>query len=287
MALRSLGTTLLAKTNPGTALRTKEEQNVQGAVPAANTSAQPNAAVRKTVDQPMEVSVPGGTEKSVAVKPTIQPNVSTTQPATGIQGQGLLPQMGGAVAATNAGRNINAPVAPSSAGNVATPNKVAAPISAPVGAKSSTSVSSGGRVASAAVPNSNFLSNVGVGAKNAPAETNVRAVSVPFTGIGSRVSAAEDGGKSYEVGRSLPQAVAATVANIIDKGVVNAVKNIGKTNYTPTSNVSRSLMQFASNPSAAKSSGILSNISSAANTAKNTASNVVQKASSWLRSLFK
>lgn len=279
MALRSLGATLLAKSNPGTALRNKEEQNVQGAVPAGNTAAQPESAVRKTTDQPLEVAVPGGTEKSVAVKPTLQPNISTTQPSTAAQGQGLLPQMGGASAAAIAGRNINAPT---SGGNVSSPNNVSSPISSPVGAKSSSSSSSAGRTAVKAVPNSNFLSALGVGEKNAPAQTNASAVSVPFTGIGSRVSAAEDG-KSYEVGRSALQGAAATLANIIDKGVVNAFKNKGTTNYQPTSAASRSLMSFANNPSAAKSSGILSNLDKA----KNTASNVVQKASSWLRSLFK
>lgn len=287
MALRSLGSVLLSKSNPGTALRNKEEKSMGGAVPAGNTSAQPDSAVRKTVDQPLEVSVPGGTEKNVAVKPTLQPNISTTQPSTAAQGQGLLPQMGGGAAAAIAGRNINAPAAPASGGgNVVSPNNVNSPSSNPATQKASTSVSSTGRVATKATPNSNFLSALGVGEKNAPAQTNsYNPVSTNWQ-LGTRASAAE--GSNNEVGRSLAQGVAATVANIIDKGVVNAVKNIGKTNnYQPTSKASQSLMNFASNPKASQSSGIISNIRSAASNVAQKASNTVQKASSWLRSLFK
>ena len=287
MSLRSLGATLLAKSNPGTALRNKEEQNIGGAVPAGNTSAQPNSAVRKTVDQPLEVSVPGGTEKNVAVKPTIQPNVSTTQPSTAAQGQGLLPQMGGGAAAAIAGRNINAPAAPvSGGGNVVSPNNVNSPSLSPTAQKASTSASSAGRVAKASVGNNAFLSNMGVGEKNAPAQTNTyNPVSTNFQ-LGTRASAAE--GSNNEVGRSALQGVAATIANVIDKGVVNAVKNIGNVNnYQPTSKASQSLMNFASNPKASQSSGIISNIRSAASNAGQKVSNTVQKASSWLRSLFK
>lgn len=287
MALRSLGATLLAKSNPGTALRNKEEQNIQGAVPAGNASAQPESAVRKTVDQPLEVSVPGGTEKNVAVKPTLQPNISTTQPST--PAQGLLSQMGGAGAAVAANRNINAPAPsgqPSGGGNIVNPNNVNAPASSPIAAKSSSAISSAGRTAKTAVSSQPFLEAMGVGAKNAPAATNTyNPVSTNWQ-LGTRASAAE--GSNNEVGRSLAQGVAATVANIIDKGVVNAVKNIGKTsNYQPTSKASQSLMNFASNPKASQSSGIMSNLRSAASNVSQKASTAVQKASSWLRSLFK
>ena len=288
MALRSLGSVLLSKSNPGTALRNQEEKAMGGAVPAGNTSAQPGSAVRGTVDQPLEVSVPGGTEKNVAVKPTIQPNVSTTQPSTAAQGQGLLPQMGGGAMAAAAGRNINAAPAPvTGGGNIISPNNVTSPSISPLAPKSSVAASSAGRVAKASVGNNAFLSNMGVGEKNAPAQTNsYNPVSTNFQ-LGTRASAAEGGGNN-EVGRSLAQGVAATVANIIDKGVVNAVKNIGNTNnYQPTSKASQAIMNFANNPKASQSSGVISNIRSAASNVAQKASNTVQKASSWLRSLFK
>jgi hypothetical protein len=97
------------------------------------------------------------------------------------------------------------------------------------------------------------------------------------------------------VGRSLLQGVAATVANAIQPG---ADKNA-------TNPVSKALISFANTPSAAKSTGIMSNVNQAAKTvsqavqsaptvlrsvatqASNTAQSAAKKVTSFLRSLFK
>lgn len=272
MALRSLGATLLAKSGTGSSLRRLEEQSVGGAVPAANAQAQANSAARKSVDQPMEVSVPGGTEKNIAVKPIIQPNVSNIAPPAG---QGLVPQMGGGAMAAATGVNINTPVAP---------------VSAPVGMRTASTVSAARSPAKAAA--SPFTDSImGVGAKNAPAQTNSwNPVSVPFS-LGNRTSA-ETGQGNQEVGRSLIQGAAATIANAIQGGGVDK---------KATNPVSQALINFANTPSKAKTTGIKSNIDKAysnvqkavqqaPSVAQNVAqkvSNTVQKASSWLRSLFR
>lgn len=300
MALRSLGATLLAKTSPGTALRKGEEERKQGAVPQANVSAQPSSVSRSTIDQPLEVSTPGGTEKQVAVKPQLQPNMSTapaTQPM-GMGNQGIVPQMGGAAAAASAGRNINAAPAPAPGVNRIAAPSVSAPILSPTGIKASSGVSSAGGVARTAVrsqPMLDMIAPTGVGEKNAPAQTSsYNPVSVPFTGIGSRVSAAEGG--NNEVGRSLLQGAAATVANAIQGGGVDT---------KATNPVSKALINFANTPSQAKNTGILSNLNKASNTvqkavqaaptvlrsvatqASNTAQSAAKQVTNFLRSLFK
>jgi hypothetical protein len=285
MALRSLGATLLAKAGTGSALRNLDEKASQGAVPSGNTSAQPTSTSRSNVNQPIEIAVPGGTQKQVAVKPQIQPNMSSSPNSVPLsQGAGLVPQMGGGAAAAAANQNINAP-------------SVSSPISAPFSMRATSSKSSGAGTARAAAgvqPMLDMISPSGVGSKNAPSQTNsYNPVSVPFT-LGNRASAAEGG--NNEVGRSAIQGAAATIANAIQGGGVD---------QKATNPVSQALINFANTPSKAKSTGIMSNINKAANTvqktvqsapstlrsvasqASNTAQNVVKQVTNVLRSLFR
>lgn len=298
MALRSLGSNLLAKASPGSSLRETEEQRKQGAVPEQNAGAQPTSVVRETLDQPIEKSVPGGTEKVIASKPAIQPNVSSA-PDTG---QGLMPQMGGAAQAAATGRNIN------SQGGNAPGAAVTAPKSSPTSFKAASSVSSTTPVqAKVASYGSNVgmfgPGAIGVGSKNEPSLGTQLPAFSGLGSVGNRASAADGSGGGNT--RNIFQGAAATLANAIDKGVVSAVKNKGTTsNYTPTSNVSKALMSYANSPSAAKA-GVSSALRSVDNYLHNdygrggasiqsTAQNVskavqsaVNKVSSVLRSLFK
>lgn len=95
MALRSLGSTLLAKTGTGSALRSADETRKQGAVQQQASSAQPESVIRKTTEQPLEKAVPEGTDKLLAVQPNIQGKVSldTTSgsPSAPNSAMGMLP----------------------------------------------------------------------------------------------------------------------------------------------------------------------------------------------------
>ena len=332
MALRSLGSTLVAKASPGSALRNKIEERAQGAVADQAAGAQPTNVVRENVQQPLEKAVPEGSLKTVSVQPMMQPKneASGAMQGQGPEAMGLVPQMGGAARAAETGRPISAPTGLRSA----TSSVAAAPVSSGANVATKLNETFGPNLS----PSQKTSYAQGVTTPQArPTPTPTQVKNTPSTQafnpigflegtLGGRVSAADNVGKNtpMDFERNLAQGIAATLGGAIDK----AGKFVG--GFLPEMNVSENLQKFANNPSTA---GITQNIqkglSGAANTVSNAAKsvmgmfsppaqtqfqtkapapvyqskapapvyqskapapapkqNIIQKATSWLRSLF-
>lgn len=101
MALRTIGSTLLAKANPGGALRSKEEKLVERPdIPDAGAVGSVN---RQMVEEPLQRQVPEGSVKVVSATPTVEgttvatPGMNPAQPMAGQgMGTGMFPGESGA-----------------------------------------------------------------------------------------------------------------------------------------------------------------------------------------------
>lgn len=317
MALRSLGTTLLAKAGAGSALRKNDEDRTGGAVPQANASAQSSSVARSSIDQPLELATPGGTEKQIAVKPNLQPNMSTapaTQPM-GMGNQGLVPQMGGAAAAASAGRNINAPAPAPMPGNnnvgspsIGTPS-LGKPILSPSGLRTSSSVSGVGGKATAAVKNMPMLESIlpaaDIGSKAPPSTYNADQAQTLMANrdggllgnFGGRVIADEPNPDKNVYAEHNEK-----VANLVNSPVAQgALKSLSNYQPTPTPTQQRPTTPVSSPPKktyvAPKPAPAptppkptptpIRSQASSNNNNNNSGQNIIQKVTSFLRSLFK
>lgn len=270
MALRSLGSTLLAKAGSGAALRTAEEAKKQGAVQQNASSAQVGSVQRSTIDQPLEKAVPEGTEKIVATAPVMQGKVSVDNGAPNAM-MGMLPEMGGAAAAAKS----NVPVSRLA--------ESGAPLSAPVGQSKATEQIGAAPVSSGAnlrtqIQNTfgGFLSPTQVTdyAKKGSQQGDIKTTAVQnepgykpssvnpltgwLTGTGSRVSA-DSGQPDFSFNRNFLQGIADAIGGAIDTAGKFVQKTTG---YSPgEGNVSENLHRAASVPS---NLGIFANLNAAA-----------------------
>lgn len=301
MALRSLGSTLLAKAGSGSQLRSAEESRKENAVSRQSAIAQPTSVVRKTTDEPLEKPTPEGTEKLVSVQPVMEGRVSTNSQAN----QGILPAMGGANAAVASnipvaklGINAGVPTSRSQSGgdasaNVAAGKPISSPqsFSQPTAAMGQTPKSSGlnlqtqikNQFGGLLTPTeiTDYAKTASKGGEAVRADvskpsftpSNTNPLFGWLTGAGNTVSADElTKPTNVEFNRNLLQGIAKTVQNLIE-GVGEAAGNI-----FPEKGVSEFLGQRADTPS---NLGIFANLSGSQNASKSpyvqAASNAVKQ----------
>ncbi|MBK9272876.1 MAG: hypothetical protein IPM48_14930 [Saprospiraceae bacterium] len=142
MALRSLGSSLLAKTNPGGKYREKEEKEIQQ--PQIPQKGETGTLSRSLIQEPLERKVPPGSDKIVTAKPTID---ETRTPGEAIPQEAAPNMLAGSM-----GRMVGFPApAPSQAGGQFTQGITEPNPSPPSVASQTPSVASqaapGGRVA--------------------------------------------------------------------------------------------------------------------------------------------
>lgn len=300
MALRSLGSTLLAKAGSGTQLRSAEEARKEGVVSRQSAVAQPTSVVRKTTDEPLEKPTPEGTEKLVSVQPVMEGRVSTNSQAN----QGILPQMGGASAAVagnmpvaKLGINAGVPTSRSQSGgdassNVAAGKPISSPqsFSQPTAAMGQTPKSSGlnlqtqikNQFGGFLTPGeiTNYAQTASKGGDSVKADvskpsftpSNTNPLFGWLTGAGNTVSADELAKPTnVEFNRNLLQGISKVVQQVIDS-VGGATGNI-----FPEGNVSEFLGQRADTPS---NLGLFANLSGSQNASK---SPYVQQASNAVK----
>lgn len=280
MALRSLGSSLMAKASPGTSLRKRTEERMQGATQAGAGIAQPGSVQRQSIQEPLEKQVPTGTQKVVSVQPTIQPMVkgAATAPSTG-----MVPQMGGGGMATATGRSI--------AAGGQSPSVSPGGGAARVSTQAPTSVSGG--AAPGAKPAAKYAPTPGGGgavlglqAPPSPSYTQgsfLSGVGPAIASLGNRVAA--EGGK-----QTIPQNFGQAVAGAIG----NTINTVGRAlgNPLPEKNVSENLQKFASNVKNTVSGvGSISKpaatVQAVARSVQKAVQQAAQKATSILRSLFR
>ncbi|MCL4482636.1 MAG: hypothetical protein M1445_08495 [Bacteroidetes bacterium] len=292
MALRSLGSSLMAKASPGGALRKRTEERIQGATQAGAQAGQPGSVQRQSVQEPLEKQVPTGTQKVVSVQPTIQPTVKGAETAPTA---GIVPQMGGAGMAGATGRSI------ASGGGQASPVSPgggAARVSAQAPTAVSAGAAPGARPATRNAPTPGGGGAV-LGLQAPPSPTYSQS---GFLG-GILPTALSLGGRSMAGGgnESVPQNFGQAVAGAVG----NAINTVGRAlgNPLPERNVSENLQKFASNVSnTIKGVGSISKpaatVQAVAQKAAPVVQNVVrsvqkavqqatQKATNVLRSLFR
>lgn len=251
MALRSLGSTLVAKAGTGSALRQKDETRMGGMVPAQAAGAQPDSQVRQGVQTPIESAVPAGSQKVVSTQPIMQPKLD----AMGQSGMGLLGEMGGAGKAAETGRPIGsitqakAPMVQAGAAPVSGGANIATKLSNTFGSNLTPEARTS---AAKSVTAPTAASTVAV--KNT-APSSYKPTGFLEGTFGGTVKADEPG--KYDFNRNLAQGIASTLGGGIDA--------VGKffQNILPEMGYSEQMQSFGNSPQASKDYGIMSNVRNA------------------------
>lgn len=210
MAIQRLGSSLIAKSQPGSRLRSSEEDRQTGAIQRGSDSAQTGSPVRGSVDEPIEKLNPQGTQKIVSVQPSITPTEKSV-----VSKVGIAPSIGAA-------SRVNNPSGASNGGGVgktSNPGGGAAPASrtafraAQVGASASgvgrpaIGYAPGGGGAEGAVKGASTARQGSVSRVTNPTVNNNKSKGQPSSGLGSRVALTAGKG-ILEAGKKLAGPVA-------------------------------------------------------------------------------
>lgn len=203
MAIQRLGSSLIAKSQSGSRLRSAEEDRQTGALQRGSASAQTGSPVRGSVDEPIEKLNPQGTQKIVSVQPSITPTEKSV-----VSKIGIAPSIGAASRVSNPSGTSNG----GGTGKASNPGGGAAPASrtafraAQVGA----STSGIGRPAIGYTPGGGGAEGA---VKGASTQGSVSRVTNPTVGKSS--SGAPTAGLSNRV------------ALTAGKGIIEAAKKLG------------------------------------------------------------
>lgn len=283
MAIQRLGSSLIAKSQSGSRLRSAEEDRQTGALQRGSASAQTGSPVRGSVDEPIEKLNPQGTQKIVSVQPSITPTEKSV-----VSKIGIAPSIGAASRVSNPSGVSNG----GGTGKASNPGGGAAPASrtafraAQVGA----STSGIGRPAIGYTPGGGGASGSVKGASTQgsvsrvtnPTQLQSQGLVKSLTGLGNRVSAGETTVK--------PVIFKPTTA--IKGAVGKAIDTVGRSlgNPLPEKKISENL-QSATMAQAKKASNTAQNVAKAINNApaalRSAASNVAQKASNTVQNVIR
>lgn len=296
MAIQRLGSSLIAKSQVGSRLRSTEEERQTGALQRGSASAQTGSPVRGSVDEPIEKLNPQGTQKIVSVQPSITPTEKSV-----VSKIGIAPSIGAASRVSNPSGTSNG----GGTGQASNPGGGAAPASrtafraAQVGA----SASGIGRPALGYTPGGGGASGAVKGAATSK-QGSVSRVTNPtiskgtssapklINTFGGRVAA--DTPKTEPVNFGLLNSVKGRAGKVIDR--------IGKTlgNPLPEKNVTEKLQSLtkaqAKAPSKSGGKIVVTNkqvkqavkkASAPLRTTAKKAGGAVKKAGATIRSLFK
>lgn len=286
MAIQRLGSSLIAKSQAGSRLRSAEEDRQAGALQRGADAAQIGSPVRGSVDEPINKLEPQGTQKVVSVQPSITPTEKSV-----VSRVGIAPSLGAA-------SRVGSPT--SNGGSASNPGGGATPASRTSfqPAKVSGSVGGIGRPALSYAPGGGGAGGAVLGAKTQTQGTAVR-VSNPtqagnksfLQGVpsaigsfgGGRVSAGElPGANLPKEGRNLSQGIALTIGNLTNNkalqnyGTSAAVTKAGTGSITKPSATVKAVVQKAT-PVVQKAASVLRSVASnTAQKASNTVQNVIR-----------
>lgn len=276
--LRTVGSTLLAKANPGGALRKAEEQNIEN--PALPGKGAIGTISRAGLEQPIERQVPPGSTKVVSSAPAVE---STVAPG------GILPTQ--PIPDTGVGMpGAQAPVAPSTParGPSAAPNVGYLPPTLRSTQAAPAKTVSGGALANAA-PSVKTQQEMGVRSQVQGAPGESMDIVKPFVSVAGGKVMADEGKKLNVLRPTTLQEVAGGAGKVIST-IGNA---LNAPQLTP-GGLGAKLQTFGGAPSVAKAGvgsvskavqQVASNLRSY-NPAQTLQSNI-NKATSFLRSLFR
>ena len=242
MALRQVGSSLVAKASPGAAYRQSSEQRITK--PAIPGKAEVGSVGRKFLEEPFNQAVPGGSEKVVRSGPGIesQPGLQTPSPTP--QQQATL---SGAIGMPSGASQLRSGANTQSLfqGGVSSPS---APAASAVtrGGKTASVSSSSGNLASAMKPMDIGLMSEGPSSSyQAPKTQDTVGSFYPGIGsLGNRASADEPG-VSHEIPKNFGQAVIGTLGRV--------AQNIGTAFRAPEMNLGEKAQSIATNPSITQS----------------------------------
>lgn len=281
MALRTVGSTLLAKANPGGALRSKEEKLVERPdIPDAGAVGSVN---RQMVEEPLQRQVPEGSVKVVSATPTVEgttvatPGMNPAQPMAGQgMGTGMFPGESGATPSRGAANQ------PLFAGGVSPEAGPSASLRSNVQPGRTGSTVSGGALPGAQVATaykSEEAPSVNVQGERSISEDRTPLSVGLFGQIGNKAFAEGTPGESKT--RTLGQGIAQTVGSGL--GPIFQATPVG-----------RAIMSYANSPQVTSSGGgsiqkAVQNVGAALRSYNpvQTFSSNVNKAASVLRSLFR
>lgn len=280
MAIQRLGSSLIAKSQSGSRLRSAEEDRQTGALQRGADSAQIGSPVRGSVDEPINKLEPQGTQKVVSVQPSITPTEKSV-----VSRVGIAPSLGAA-------SRINNPS--SGGGKASNPGGGATPASRTAfqPAKASGSVGGIGRPALSYAPGGGGAKGAVLGSstksqgspvrvKN-PVQLQSQGLVKSLTGLGNRVSAGELTIKPVVFKPTT--AIRGAVGKAIDK-VGRALGNPLPEKRISENLQSATLAQVKKAPRAGK--GIAKAIKSAPSTLRSTVRSTVKKASSAAKSVIR
>lgn len=290
MAIQRLGSSLIAKSQVGSRLRSTEEERQTGALQRGSASAQTGSPVRGSVDEPIEKLNPQGTQKIVSVQPSITPTEKSV-----VSKIGIAPSIGAASRVNNPSGTSNGggTGTASSPGGGASPASRTAFRAAQVGASASgigrpaLGYTPGGGGASGAVKGASTQGSVSRVTNPSSAGNKSFLQGVP-SAIGSfgggRVSAGELPGKKAapKEGRNLSQGIALTIGNLTGNknlqsyGKSAAVTNSGVGSITKPSATAKAVVQKATPVVQKAATTLRSAVSNTAQKASNTVQNVIR-----------
>ena len=292
MAIQRLGSSLVAKSQPGSRLRSSEEDRQTGAIQRGSDSAQTGSPVRGSVDEPIEKLNPQGTQKIVSVQPSITPTEKSV-----VSKVGIAPSIGAASRVNNPSGASNG----GGTGKASNPGGGAAPASgtafraAQVGASTSgigrpaIGYAPGGGGAEGAVKGASTARQGSVSRVTNPSNAGNKSFlsGVPST-IGSfgggRVAASDLGNSSTQKeGRNFSQGVAITLGNLTGN---KTLQNFGKSAAITQSGYG-SISKPISGTIAPLAKQYVAPVVQKTTSAAKKTENVVQKATAVIRSLFK
>lgn len=248
MALRQVGSSLVAKASPGATYRETSEQRITK--PEIPGKGGVGTVQRGFLETPFELPVPGGSQKIIRVAPSIESAATPAAAAPAAEIPALaagvgLPESAGQPQLRSAGANqpmFQGGVSPAPSGAVNPPAPKAAP--ATRGGKAPSVVASGGELASARSVKAAGIPEASVmGAATefqAPRPQEVVGSFWPGVGsLGGRAAAGEETG-THEIPKNFGQAVVGTLGNL--------AQSIGTAIRAPELNIGERAQAFATNP---------------------------------------
>lgn len=280
MAIQRLGSSLMAKSQSGSRLRSAEEDRQTGALQRGADSAQIGSPVRGSVDEPINKLEPQGTQKVVSVQPSITPTEKSV-----VSRVGIAPSLGAA-------SRINSPS--SGGGKASNPGGGATPASRTAFQPAKTTSSAGGaaRPAASYAPGGGGVLGLQTNSQGSPVRVQ-NPTSVGNKGFlsgvpsaimslgGGRVAAADFASDVQKEGRNLGQAVALTIGNATGNKTLQKIGTSAKITQSGVGSITKPLATIKAAPTIAKKTvdvvkAAPAALRSVAQKASNTVQNVIR-----------